>query len=240
MAELDGNPRSLARTPINLRPGDSRLSEFNPPPETAFSPRERKLIHSLGTPYRVQRWLRSLPYNRETGGETLRSFRDVVRRKTAHCLEAALAAAVILEQHGYPPMLLSFESVDRLDHVIFAFRRGGRWGSVARSRDEGLHGRKPIFQTPRHLALSYYDPYVDLTGRITAYAVVNLNWLGSYDWRFSSRNVWKVEKYLLDYPHKPIRSSRTRYRRLLKKYREFKSRYPDRPAVYYPSRRQWW
>ena len=47
------------------------------------------------------------------GRATLRSFRGVVRHQTAHCLEAALAAAVILEQHGFPPLVLSFESIDR-------------------------------------------------------------------------------------------------------------------------------
>ncbi|MBI4456473.1 MAG: hypothetical protein HY644_11295 [Acidobacteria bacterium] len=218
----------------------SKLFELNPPPRSAFLPNEIALIQSLPTPYRVQRWLRSLPYNREVGGETLRSFREVLRHKAAHCLEAALVAAVILEQHYHPPLLLSFESVDKLDHVLFVFRRNGRWGSVARSRDEGLHGRRPIFRNVRHLALSYFDPYVDLTGRITAYAVVNLNWLGQYDWRFSPRNMWKVEKYLLDYPHKPIHSSESRYERLLKKYREFKSRYPERPAVYHSKRHLWW
>ena len=149
-------------------------------------------------------------------------------------------AAVILEQHGYPPLLLSFESIDRLDHVIFVFRRNGRWGSVARSRDAGLHGRRPLFRNCRNLALSYFEPYVDLTGRITAYAVVNLNWLGKYDWRLSERNVWKVEKYLIDYPHKPIRSSDRRYQRLLRRYEEFRRRHPDRPAVYYSNRNVWW
>ena len=75
----------------------------------------------------------------------MRSFRGVVQHGAAHCLEAALSAAVILEQHGWPPLVLSFESIDGLDHVIFVYRARGRWGSVARSRDPGLHGRKPVF-----------------------------------------------------------------------------------------------
>ena len=58
----------------------------------------------------MQRWLNALPYNVEDGGETLRTFRGVVAHGTAHCLEAALFAAVVLEQHGSPPLLLSFES----------------------------------------------------------------------------------------------------------------------------------
>src|SRR5262249_18582766 len=106
---------------------------------------ERSLVRRLRTPAAVQRWLNRLPYNTEPppGRATLRSFRGVVRHRTAHCLEAALAAAVILEQHGYPPLVLSFESIDHLDHVLFVYQHRGRWGSVARSRDPGLHGRKP-------------------------------------------------------------------------------------------------
>src|SRR6185312_12331988 len=160
---------------------------------SAYTPAERRLVRRLRTPTAVQRWLNGLPYNTEPppGRATLRSFRGVVAHGTAHCLEAALAAAAILEQHGYPPLVLSFESIDQLDHVIFVYQRRGRWGSVARSRDPGLHGRKPVFRTARDLALSYVEPYVDFTGRVTGYAVVDLRVMGGYDWRLSDRNVWK-------------------------------------------------
>jgi len=138
-------------------------------PVPFFNARERRLLAQLRTPLMVQRHLNQLPYNNEPGGRaTLRSFRGVVRHGCAHCLEAALFSAVALEQHGYPPLVLSFESIDELDHVIFVYRHGGRWGSVARSRDPGLHGRRPVFATPRALAWSYVEPYVDLTGRIKA------------------------------------------------------------------------
>ena len=206
-----------------------------------FTLRERALIRRLRTPQQVQRFLNRLPYNTEPppGRATLRSFRGVVRNHTAHCLEAALAAAVILEQHGYPPLVLSFESIDQLDHVLFVYQRSGRWGSVARSRDPGLHGRKPVFRTARDLALSYVDPYIDFTGRITGYAVVDLRILGDYDWRLSERNVWKVESVLLEYPHRPIRSSDERIDRLRKRYREFRRQYPDKKPLYYRDRHRW-
>lgn len=194
----------------------------------------------LRTPAAVQRWLRELPYNWERRGETLRSFRRVVRLQTAHCLEAALAAAVVLEQHGHPPLLLSFESVDRLDHVLYAFRgQDGRWGAVARSRDPGLHGRKPVFRSPRQLAASYQDAYVDLTGRVTGYTLADLRELGRYDWRLSERNVWKVERWLVDYPHRRLEMTEARYRRLLERYRAYKARYPDRKPTYYEGREAW-
>src|SRR5687768_9331247 len=107
------------------------------PDKNRFTAAEWRLVQRLNTPAKVQRFFSSMAYNRETNGETLRSFRELVKVKEAHCLEAAVAAAVILEQHGYPPLLLDLESQDLLDHVIFVFRDNGRWGSIARSRDIG-------------------------------------------------------------------------------------------------------
>ncbi|HEX7485854.1 MAG TPA: hypothetical protein VF332_06860 [Vicinamibacterales bacterium] len=206
-----------------------------------FTPAERRLIRRLSSPPLVQRYFNSLPYNTEPppGGPTLRTFRGVVRAGSAHCLEAALSAAVILEQHGYPPLVLSFESSDELDHVLFVYRENGRWGSVARSRDPGLHGRKPVFRTARALASSYIEPYVDFTGRITGYAVVDLRVLGNYDWRLSEQNVWKAERLLLGYPHRPIHSSDERIDRLRARYFAFKRAFPDRKPVDYPGRDRW-
>lgn len=211
------------------------------PPLEAFRARERRLIAQLRTPLEVQRYLNRLPYNTEPGGRaTLRSFRGVVAHGHAHCLEATLFAAVVLEQHGYPPTVLSFESIDELDHVIFLYRSAQGWGSVARSRDPGLHGRKPVFATPRALALSYFDPYVDFTGHITGYAVVNLaDLLADYDWRLAETNVWKVERALLDYPHRPIRSSPGRVRRLRVRYRAFRAEHSGRKPLYYRGRERW-
>jgi hypothetical protein len=210
-------------------------------PALPFTPAERRLIRRLRTPAQVQRWLNDLPYNNEAPphGETLRSFRGVVRRGSAHCLEAALAAAVILEQHGYPPLVLSFESIDHLDHVIFVYQAGGRWGSIARSRDPGLHGRRPVFRTPRDLALSYVEPYIDETGRITGYAVVDLRVMGTYDWRLSQKNVWKVERMLLDYPHRDITSSDVRIDRLRRKFFAFKEANPGRKPLFYSRMDRW-
>ena len=205
-----------------------------------FTPAERRLIRRLDTPARVQRFLNRLPYNQEPGGRaTLRSFRGVLEHGCAHCLEAALFAAVVLEQHGYPPLVMSFESIDQLDHVIFVYRRGGRWGSVARSRDPGLHGRRAVFATPRALALSYVDPYVDLTGRITGYAVVDLRVLGTYDWRLAETNVWKVERMLLEHPHRRIESSDRRIDWLRARYRAFTAAHPGLKPVLYRGRERW-
>ena len=219
-----------------------------------FTAAERRLIARLRTPLAVQTYLNALPYNTEPppGRATLRSFRGVVRQHTAHCLEAALFAATLLEQHGYPPLVISFESIDELDHVIFVYEhpeRGlapasstgvrPRWGSVARSRDPGLHGRKPVFATSRALAASYLDTYVDLTGRVKAFALVDLRVMGVYDWRLADRNVWKVGRMLLETKHQPLRMPEARFRDFRARYRAFKALHPDRKPLFYEGREKW-
>ena len=164
------------------------------PTRDDFLRQEWRIIQAHQSPEKVQHFLRSIPYNRELDGQTCYSFRRALKENRAHCLEGALVAAVILEQHGYPPILVSIESQDKLDHVLLLFKRNNRYGSVARSRDIGLHGRKPVFRTVRDLVMSYFEPYIDNTGRITGYGVASLYELGSYDWRVSERNVWKVER----------------------------------------------
>jgi hypothetical protein len=209
------------------------------PTKQAFTAKEWQLIQSLNTPARVQRFFSSMPYNWEKQGGTMRSFREVLKHKEAHCLEAAVGAAVILEQHGYPPLLLDIESFDLLDHVIFVFQQDGLWGSIARSRDKGLHGRKPLFRSLRDLTWSYFEPYVDFSGRIKGYGLANLYDLGNYDWRFSARNMSKIEDYLRELPHKKIHSSDRRYKKLLVRYKQYKQRHPDRSPAYYENRGQW-
>lgn len=204
-----------------------------------LTPAERRIIHRCRTPEAVQRWIRSLRYNWERSGPTLRSFRGVVRHRSAHCLEAAVAAAAILEHHGYPPLLLDFESRDRLDHVVFPFRRDGGWGAVGGSRDVGLWGRKPWFRSVEALVRSYYEPFIDVTARIIAYALADLRELEPYDWRLSQRNVWQVERFLLALPHRPLRTSDRRYIRLRQRYREFLGSHDPRDTPFRRASERW-
>jgi hypothetical protein len=209
------------------------------PTREQFTAAEWCLVQSCRTPLQVQRHLMTLPYNREPEGPTCYSFRRALRERRAHCLEGALVAATILEQHGYPPLLVSIESQDYLDHVLYLFKERGRYGAVARSRDVALHGRKPAYRTVRDLVMSYFDPYVDGAARITGYAVASLYELGDYDWRFSLRNVKKVERHLQEIPHRPIRGSEARYQRALRRYQVFHRQHPDRSPDYFPTKPLW-
>jgi hypothetical protein len=143
---------------------------------------------------------------------------------------------VVLEQHGYPPLVVSLESIDGLDHVLFIYRSRGHWGSVARSRDPGLHGRRPVFRSLRQLAQSYFEPFIDKTGCLKAYGCVNLKVLDPYDWRLSEQNVWKVERLLFEIPHHALPYSQQRADRLRRKYFRFIAENPGRKPVYYDQR----
>jgi len=201
-----------------------------------FSKRELAVIRRHHTPAQVQSYLRSLPYNWKN---SLWTFRNVVEHGEANCIEAALTAATIMEQHGYPPLLLDLESVDLLDHVLFVFQVRGRWGSIGKSRDAGLHGRKPVFRSVRDLVLSYVEPYVDATGRICGYGVSNLNELTNADWRLSERNLWSIEKALIDRPRKTLRTSDNRYRAMRRRFLDFKKRFPEKPYPYKDPQKVW-
>ncbi len=169
-----------------------------------------KLAKKIKTPEQAQKLLKSFTYNKK---DTLRSAEQTIVHRTAHCCEGAFAVAAILEIHGFPPLVVSFESTDGVDHVIFVFKRGSKWGAVGQSRDEGLFGREPIYRSIRDLAWSYFDPYVDETGMITGYRLANLD-DSKANWRYSSRNVWKAENYLLKIRHKKLKSSKKRHAKL--------------------------
>ncbi len=154
----------------------------------------------------------------------MRTFRGVVEHGEAHCLEAVLFAATVLEQHGYPPLVMDIESEDGLDHVLFLYKHDGMWGTVARSRDYGLHGRKPVFRTIRALVETYVDPYVDGSGRVIGYGTAHLDEIVRTDWRLSRRNNWEVEQALIRMPHSIYRMSDARHHRVLQRFREYKAR----------------
>jgi hypothetical protein len=89
------------------------------------------------------------------------------------------------------------------------------------------------------LVQSYFDPYVDFTGRIKGYGLANLYDLGDYDWRFSPRKMIRIENYLREMPHQKLSSSDARYKKLLARYHRYKKRYPDGSPQYYDTRSQW-
>jgi hypothetical protein len=173
-----------------------------------------RLSKKYNTPYKVQKLIRTWKYNKSN---TIYSAKTAYEKRSAHCLEAANFAAAVLEHVGYPPLVVSVESIDQLDHVLFVFQKNKLWGSVAISRDEGLFGRKAVFQNIRALVDSYAEPYVDKTGRIIGYALCDLD-ESNTNWRYSNRNLWKLEKYLVDLKHSKFKMSERRYQKASQVY----------------------
>jgi hypothetical protein len=101
---------------------------------------------------------------------------------------------------------------------LFLFQNNhGLWGSIGKSRDFGLNGRKPIFKNIKSLVKSYYDPYVDKTGRVTAWQVAHLDEI-SCDWRRSKKNVWKLENHLLEIAHHKYPTNKNHFKKLRQNY----------------------
>ena len=134
---------------------------------------------------------------------------------------------------------MSLESIDGLDHVLFVYKTRTGWGSIAKSRDPGLHGRRPVFCSLRAMALTYFEPFIDTSGCLQAYGMVDLRVLGRYDWRLSAGHVWKVERLLYEIPHTRIRYSEARVDRLRRRYFTFRRHHPGLKPLAYYDRRTW-
>ena len=71
------------------------------------------------------------------------------------------------------------------------------------------------------------------------YAVVDLRVLDPYDWRLKSGNLWKVERLLREWPHRPIASSDARVDAMRRRYREFRKIHAHKPWKYFTGRQTW-
>lgn len=197
---------------------------MSPLREAALTARERAIVRRVRTPRDVQRWIDAVAYNREERGETLHGFRGVVRTGRAHCAEAALAAAFLLERLGHRPRLVDMQSPDHADHWCALFRGpDGRWGAVGQSKYPGLRGRKAVFPTEAALVRSYVEPFVDATGQVEAWAPYDLA-RHPRDWRLAKGNLWSVQHAVNDTPHRRVRVSRARIEALRSRYVAWKEK----------------
>ncbi len=204
-----------------------------------FTRREAAVVARVRTPRQAQAFVDSVAYNTESDGPSARTFRGVMHTGRAHCLEAALCVATILEPHGFPPTLLDLRSKDRLDHVLFLFEHRGHFGTVARSRDPGLHGRLPVFRTIESLVRSYMAPFIDRTGRVIGYATYDLRNLRGCNWRLSERNVWTVQRALISNRGRRLGMSNDQYRRWHRRFLRFCDDHPGEKPLYYSGRERW-
>ena len=168
---------------------------------------EQQVFGRLSSPWKIQRYLDELPYNKEKGGETCRSPRRVIRDGTAHCFEAALFGAAALRVNGEPPLILDLESVRDDDHVISIYRMDGCWGAIAKSNYAGLRFREPVYRTLRELVMSYFEHYYNLDGEKTLRKYsrpVNLSRFDKVNWMTAEEDLWVIPEYLTTISHTAV------------------------------------
>jgi len=170
--------------------------------------KELTILKSLDTPRKIQDFLETLKTNFED--ETCFSPRTVLKRKKAHCMEAAMLAAAALRVNGKKPLVVDLTTTcDDEDHVIAVFRQHGCWGAISKSNHAVLRYRDPIYKTVRELVMSYFNEYYKDNGKKTLRSYSNPVDLSRFDrsgieWMTDEDDVWDIPNYLAEVKHIPI------------------------------------
>src|SRR5437764_4267988 len=169
-----------------------------------FSRAELRTLRGLKTPAGIQKFLDDLPYSLRFDA---RSPRNVLRDRTASCLDGGIFAAAALRVLGHPPLVFDLEADRDTDHVVAIFKIRGHWGAVAKSNFTGCRYREPVYRTLRELALSYFNIYFNLRFERTLRRYsrpVNLARFDRQKWMVTDEPVWFIAEHLLDIPHYPL------------------------------------
>lgn len=157
------------------------------------------VLARLETPQKIQAFLYGLKQNFEPKGDTCRPVREVLKTRTAHCIEGAMLAACALWVHGERPLLLDMRAVRDYDHVVALFRRHGRWGAISKTNGIGLRWRDPVYRNLRELAMSYFHEYYNKRHQKTLreFSVpYDLRRLEPTLWVSGRKNAWPVAEAL--------------------------------------------
>ncbi len=175
--------------------------------QIGLSAKELFFISKCSTPTKIQDLLDAMPQNFEEDGDSCMSVRNVIKAKKAHCIEAALLAALALWVHGERPLLLDLSASDEDDdHVVALFKRNSLWGAISKSNHVVLGYRDPIYRNLRELALSYAHEYYNTKGIKTlrtysrAYSLTMRNpkaWV-------TGDNAWVIAEDLCKIAHYPL------------------------------------
>lgn len=174
-----------------------------------LSPAERAVFDKLKNPQKIQDYLDTLPINFEVAGEEgMYSPREVLKKKKAQCMEAALLAAAALAYHGQEPLLMDFRTVPRdEDHVITVFKQNGLWGAISKTNHAVLRWRDPIYKSSRELAVSYFHEYYLWSGKkslVDYSGPVSLKKLKLQTWLTTEEELGSLADWLDKQKHYPV------------------------------------
>jgi hypothetical protein len=170
--------------------------------------KELQILKKLNIPAKIQDFLNEMPMNFEKDGETCLSPMAVLEKKTCHCIEGAVLAALALRVHGHPPLVMDLTANrNDFDHVVAVFQKDGQWGAISKTNHVVLRYREPIYNSIRELAMSYFHEYFDDQGRKSLRSfssAVNLKHFDKFGWMTTKEDVDYIVEYLADIRHFPI------------------------------------
>ena len=168
---------------------------------------ETAALSKLKTPEKIQDYINNLKSNKEAGGDTCLSVREVLRQEHAHCIEGAFLAAAALWLNGQPPLLMDMKAKGDDDHVITLFRYRGHWGAISKSNHVWLRWRDPVYRSLRELAMSYLHEYTSKDNRISlrSYSLpFDLRRQDPALWVTNAESCWEVAWKLDQSRHYPL------------------------------------
>jgi len=178
--------------------------------DLGLKPAEFRLLERLNTPRKIQSFLHDLRQNFELDGDCCRPVREVLRTRSAHCIEGAMLAACALWIHGERPLLLDMRAERDYDHVVTLYRRHGRWGAFSKTNGVGLRSRDAVYRSLRELAMSYFHEYTNRAHHKTLreysvpYDLRRLDpgiWVTGTKLKNRKKNAWEVAEALDELRH---------------------------------------
>ncbi|MFA4871539.1 MAG: hypothetical protein WC610_00560 [Patescibacteria group bacterium] len=170
--------------------------------------KELRILKKLKTPVKIQDFLDKMKINFEKDGDTFFSPLSVLEKRTCHCCEGAILAALALRVNGWPPLVLDLTaSKNDFDHVVAVFQINGKWGAISKTNHACLRYREPVYASIRELVMSYFHEYFDDRGRknLRSYSrPVNLKRFDSRNWMTTKKHIDYIPEYLVEVKHYPI------------------------------------
>jgi len=179
--------------------------------ELGLTRAEFAVLRRLNTPQKIQRFIYQLKQNFELNGDTCKTVREVLRTRSAHCIEGAMLAACAFWVHGEPPLILDMRAVRDYDHVVALYRRHGCWGAISKTNGAFLRSRDPVYRTLRELAITYFHEYANRADQKTLreYSIpYDLRRIDPKIWVSGTKHAWEVAEALDDIRHFKLVPSR--------------------------------
>src|ERR1043165_2023514 len=127
-----------------------KLSRMQRVPRSLSAVRELRPLRRLSSPKQGQDFLDTIPINKKRRGEACSSPVVTLRRRSAHCMEGALVAALAIWMHGGAPLIMDLKTTDDdVDHLVTLFRKGRYWGGITKTNHSVLRYREPMFRDLR-------------------------------------------------------------------------------------------